>query len=46
MRDGIRLEQHVSRFAQGGIYAKGLEIDDGIILDFRTKNLGAEKQLG
>jgi hypothetical protein len=39
VREGDRLQQHSSRFAPGGIYAKELNIDDYIILDFRTRDV-------
>jgi hypothetical protein len=45
VREGDRLQQHSNHFAPGGSYAKELDIDDYIILDFRTRDVRV-KQLG
>ncbi|KAG8791597.1 hypothetical protein FRC16_000353 [Serendipita sp. 398] len=36
LRDGDRLEKHAGRFSDQGAYAKTMDFDDYIILDFRT----------
>jgi len=39
LRDGQRFEQHNNRFSSTGQYGKTLDIDDYIVLDFRTKKV-------